>query len=70
MDYAKMTAKSLRQEIRNREISIGYLAELKKPELIEALERTDKGMTASNPLAGWDDYGRCKQKFELPKLPA
>jgi hypothetical protein len=60
MDYEKMSVKELRQETRDRGLGLMYLGELKKKEIIEALVRTDKGMSATKPLAGWDDYGRRK----------
>jgi hypothetical protein len=60
MDYEKMSAKELRQMARDRGLGLMYLGELKKKEIIEALVRNDKGMDATKPLAGWDDYGRRK----------
>jgi hypothetical protein len=59
-NYEAMTVKQLRQEIRDRGIGLMYVGEMKRAELLNALQRHDRGMSASKPLAGWDDYGKRK----------
>lgn len=57
-DYDTMTVKQLRQELRDRGVGLMYLGEMRRSELLEALQRHDRGMDAAKPLAGWDDHGK------------